>query len=76
MKQGDWLAFAISGALFSVFLVNIVMGFAGLGTFFNDVAEMLSLLGASIAFVIAILIRERKQIGSDSKISKQGGESL
>ena len=75
MKRGAKLAFAVSGILFALFFGNVVLGAARLGAFLGDVAEMLVLLGASIAFVISVLMLERGDCKPDSTVSKQGGET-
>jgi hypothetical protein len=51
--------FLIAAAvLFSVFLLNVVIGSTGSNPFLSDVGEMLILFAASLAFVAAILKRE------------------
>ncbi len=45
-------------ALFAIFSVNVVMGSLSGSAFLTDVGEMLLLLAASIAFVVAILGKE------------------
>lgn len=45
-------------ALFAIFSVNVAMGSLSGSTFLSDVGEMLLLLAASIAFVVAILGKE------------------
>ena len=51
---------ALAGALvcFLVFFSNVLLGASGTGVFIGDVAEMLTLLAASILFVIGVLARE------------------
>ena len=51
---------ALIGSLvcFVVFFSNVLLGAAGMGVFIGDVAEMLTLLAASILFVIGVLARE------------------
>ncbi|CTQ32680.1 hypothetical protein [Jannaschia rubra] len=44
--------------LFSVFVLNVVLGSTSGRAFLGNVGEMLMLLGASVAFVVAILRRE------------------
>ncbi|WP_146347815.1 hypothetical protein [Falsiphaeobacter marinintestinus] len=44
--------------LFAVFGANVVLGSLGMGGFLGDVSEMLIMLAASIAFVVAILQKE------------------
>ena len=75
MRGSERLATALAGALFAVFLLNVIMGAARLGAFLSDVGEMLVLFGACIFFVIAVLGQERRAIASGSETSKQGGES-
>ena len=70
MKRVEGVAFAIAGILFAVFLVNIILGAARIGVILGDVGEMLTLFGASIFFVIAVLGLERKKRDSGPKVSK------
>ncbi len=51
----------ISALFFAVFLANVVLGSAGRQVFLSDVQEMLVLMAASIAFVVAILAREAQE---------------
>jgi len=54
------MSLLIAAILFAVFFGNVVMG-AFLGTpFLTDIGEMLMLLAASVAFVVAILKKERE----------------
>lgn len=50
--------FFLSIGLFAVFVVNILTGAFGGVQYLGDVGEMLTLLCASAAFVVAILRRE------------------
>lgn len=52
--------FMIALLLFAVFAVNVILGSAHQPVFMSDVAEMLTLFGACIFFVVAVLIRERE----------------
>jgi hypothetical protein len=47
-----------AGVLFSVFVLNVVLGAKSDAAFFGDVGEMLLLLGTSILFVVGILKQE------------------
>jgi hypothetical protein len=48
----------LAGALFSVFVVNVFLGATTNSAFMGDVAEMLLLFCATLAFTAAILKRE------------------
>ncbi len=54
-------ALAMIGAcgIFAIFFANVVTGAMGGPVFLSDIGEMLTLLAASIIFVIALLYRER-----------------
>lgn len=43
---------------FAIFFCNVAAGAAGAGVYLGDVAEMLTLLAASVLFVIGVLMRE------------------
>ena len=45
-------------ALFAVFTANVAIGAAGGAQFMGDVGEMLTLLAASLCFVVVTLKRE------------------
>jgi hypothetical protein len=51
---------ALLGSLvcFAAFFSNVLMGASGMGVFIGDVPEMLTLLAASILFVVGVLDRE------------------
>ena len=51
---------AVAAVLFTVFVADVVMGALADTSMLNDVQEMLMLFAASIAFVAAILTREKK----------------
>ncbi len=51
-------ALAAAAICFVIFFGNVAAGAAGVGVFMGDVAEMLSLVAASIFFVIGVLARE------------------
>lgn len=53
------MALVISALLFAAFLGDVVMGAMAGKPIFSDVQSMLVLFAASIAFVVAILRRER-----------------
>jgi hypothetical protein len=55
---------ALIGSLvcFAVFFSNVLLGASGMGVFIGDVAEMLTLLAASILFVIGVLAREAHEM--------------
>ena len=52
------MALAIAAVLFGIFFGNVVLGAFGGTPFLGDLGEMLTLLAASLAFVVAILRRE------------------
>lgn len=49
---------AISGVLFAIYFLNVLLGSQGISTYLSDIQEMLTLLAAVIFFVLAILKRE------------------
>lgn len=51
---------ALIGSLvcFVAFFSNVLLGASGMGVFIGDVPEMLTLLAASILFVVGVLGRE------------------
>lgn len=51
-------ALAAAAVCFAIFFGNVAMGAAGVGVFMGDVAEMLSLVAASVFFVVGVLARE------------------
>ncbi len=57
---------ALTAALicFAIFFANVAAGAAGAGVYLGDVAEMLTLLAASVLFVVGVLGREAAA-GSD-----------
>ncbi|MGG7645810.1 hypothetical protein ACQ5SP_13455 [Rhodovulum sp. YNF3179] len=60
------MSLLIAAILFAIFFGNVVMG-AFLGTpFLTDLGEMLMLLAASVAFVVAILKKERAALAKKS----------
>ncbi|HAW47211.1 MAG TPA: hypothetical protein DCX34_08225 [Roseovarius sp.] len=54
------MSLAVSSLLAAVFVLNVALGAGGWGAFLSDVQEMLVLLAASAAFVVAILRREAR----------------
>lgn len=52
------LALIVAFVLLMVFVANVVMGSTSNAAFLGSVGEMLVLLAASVAFVVAILARE------------------
>ena len=63
------MALAISAVLAAIFVLNILLGALADAQFMGDVPEMIVLLIASIAFVVAILQREgaaKAENGSES----------
>lgn len=58
MSNGT-VALAVAAALFAVFLADVAAGAFAQTSFLGDVGEMLMLFAASIAFVVAVLLRER-----------------
>lgn len=65
------MSLAVSSLLAAVFVLNIVLGAFGSGTFLSDVQEMLVLLAASTAFVAAILRREARARGQNDPTHQQ-----
>ena len=59
------MALAISGAIFAIFVANVLMGALARAPFLGDVGEMLTLFAASVAFVVAILMREARRNRKD-----------
>ncbi len=51
---------AIAAVLFSVYVADVVLGALASTSFLTDVQEMLMLFAATIAFVAAILVREKQ----------------
>ena len=49
----------ISGLIFSIYVINVLLGALASSPFMGDVSEMIVLSIASVAFVVAILKRER-----------------
>ncbi len=54
------MAFIVAFILLAAFTANVVIGAVGDGPLVGNVAEMLVLLGASVAFVTGILQREQR----------------
>ncbi len=54
------MAFIIASLLVVAFTVNVAIGAIGDGPVVGNVAEMLVLLSASVAFVVGILQREAR----------------
>lgn len=52
------MALLVVFLLFAIFTLNVVLGALGIGSFLNDVQEMLTLFATAIAFVVAILKKE------------------
>lgn len=52
------MSLILSGLIFGIFFVNVVMGAFQASPFMGDVAEMLTLLASAVLFVVAILGRE------------------
>lgn len=65
------MSLAVSSVLTAVFVLNVALGASGSGTFLSDVQEMMVLLAASIAFVIAILRREAQARGQRDQTHQQ-----
>lgn len=51
----------LSGALFLVFFINVVLGALEVSKFLSDSGEVLVLLGAVVAFVVCILTAETQK---------------
>lgn len=49
----------IAGLIFSIYVLNVLLGALASASFMGDVSEMIVLSIASVAFVVAILKRER-----------------
>lgn len=78
MRGGGRAALGGAVALFALYLVNVFLGAAQAGVLLGDVAEMLTLFGACVCFVIAILGLERGANAARENrqaVSKQGGET-
>ncbi len=54
------MAFIVAFILLVAFTSNVVIGAIGDGPLVGNVAEMMILLGASVAFVVGILQREER----------------
>ena len=61
------MALWIAIVLFGAYVADVFIGATAGGSFLNDVQEMLVLFAASIAFVAAILRRERLAREQQSK---------
>jgi hypothetical protein len=55
------MAFITAFALLAAFIVNVAIGAIGDGPLVGNVAEMIVLLAASVAFVTGILQREARE---------------
>ncbi len=51
-------ALAVAALLFCIYFANVAAGAFAQASFLGDVSEMLTLFGASVAFVIGVLGRE------------------
>jgi hypothetical protein len=51
-------ALAVAAAFFALFLVNVSAGAFAQSSFLGDVGDMLTLMAASVAFVVGVLQRE------------------
>jgi hypothetical protein len=60
------LALAAAAICFTIYFANVVAGAFGLGVFMSDLFEMLTLLAATVFFVVAILAREAATQSSDT----------
>ncbi|MEO1701990.1 MAG: hypothetical protein AAFR71_08040 [Pseudomonadota bacterium] len=49
----------IAGLIFSIYVLNVLLGALASASFMGGVSEMIVLSIASVAFVVAILKRER-----------------
>jgi high-affinity Fe2+/Pb2+ permease len=58
MVGGENMFLGIAAAVFGAFFLNVLLGASGIGTYLNDVSEMLFLLVAVLFFVAAILKKE------------------
>jgi len=62
--------------LFTVFALNVVLGSISGNAFLSDVGEMLTLLAATVLFVVAILRIEAAGKQKAAKQSPQGGQDI
>lgn len=62
-EGGRPMALIVSAILFAVFAANVALGAAGSRPFLGDIWQMLTLLAASAAFVVAVLRREARAKG-------------
>lgn len=51
----------VAAAFFAIFVANVLAGAVFDTSFLNDIGEMLVLFATSVAFVAAILIKERDE---------------
>lgn len=69
MRQGgSYMALVISGLFMLAFVSNVALGAFTAKAPVGDVGEMLLLVGACVAFVAAILVREAQE--NQNKIKK------
>jgi hypothetical protein len=70
------MALILAGALLALFVANVSFGSISGQPPLGNVAEMLLLLGASIAFVVAILKRESEDSEAGRLDRGQGAEPM
>ncbi len=58
MANRGTVALILALILFLAFFANVSAGAAGQGVVLGDIAEMLTLFGAAVLFVIGVLLRE------------------
>ncbi|MBX2856943.1 MAG: hypothetical protein KTR21_18290 [Rhodobacteraceae bacterium] len=61
MRPLDGAAFVVAVILFVVFFANVSIGAVRGTPLFGDVMEMMTLLCASVAFVVGVLAREKER---------------
>ncbi|MBA4783312.1 MAG: hypothetical protein H2045_08870 [Rhizobiales bacterium] len=62
---------AVTAVLFSVFFGNVVFASQGGVPFLNDVQELIVLMSATAAFVVAILRAEKRELETKTDIDKR-----
>lgn len=62
---------AVTAVLFSIFFGNVVFASQGGVPFLNDVQELIVLMSATAAFVVAILRVEKRELETKTDIDKR-----
>ena len=60
-RESSKIALTITVIIFSIFLVNLIMGAFFNARFMSDVVELVVLLASTICFVVAILLIEKQE---------------